>query len=121
MFIDPREVIAVEAERNYVVLHQPGASHLMRESIARMAARLDRYGFIRIHRSVVVNASCVEEIRRWPTGEYVLKVRGGKEYTVTRTFRRNLKCLTTKDTKVQTGDSPSHPLISDCLPGQRQF
>ena len=93
LFIDPREVIAVEAERNYVVLHQPGASHLMRESISRMAVRLDPYGFIRIHRSVVVNASYVEEIRRWPSGEYVLKLRDGKEYTVTRTFRQNLKWM----------------------------
>ena len=93
LFIDPRDVIAVEAERNYVVLQQRAGSHLMRESISRMAERLDAYGFVRIHRSVVVNASYVEEIQRWPSGEYVLKVRGGKEYTVTRTFRRNLKFM----------------------------
>src|SRR5690349_24396595 len=68
IFVDLREVIAVEAERNYVVLHQRGGSHLMREPISRIAARLDAYGFIRIHRSVVVNASYVEEIRSWPKG-----------------------------------------------------
>ena len=93
LFIDPRDVISVEAERNYVVLQQRSGSHLMRESISRIAERLDPYGFVRIHRSVVINASCVEEIRRWPSGEYILKIRGGKEYTVTRTYRRNLKLM----------------------------
>lgn len=93
LFIDPREVIAVEAERNYVVLHQRAAMHIMRESISRMAERLEPYGFVRIHRSVLVNASYVEEIRRWPSGEYIVKVPGDREYTVTRTFRRNLKLM----------------------------
>lgn len=104
LFVDPREVVAIEADRNYVVLLQPAGSYLMRESISRMAARLDSYGFIRIHRSVVVNASFVEEIRRWPSGEYVLKVRGGKEYTVTRTFRRNLKIFNHKGHEAHAGD-----------------
>ena len=88
-----REVIAVEAERNYVVLHQRAGAHIMRESISRMAERLEPYGFVRIHRSVVVNASYVEEIRRWPSGEYIVKVPGDREYTVTRTVRRNLKSM----------------------------
>jgi len=92
-FIDPREIISVEAERNYVVLQHRTESHLLREPISRMAARLEAYGFVRIHRSVAINAAYVEEIRRWPTGEYVLKLRGGKEYTVTRTYRRNLKLM----------------------------
>jgi DNA-binding LytR/AlgR family response regulator len=42
---------------------------------------------------VLVNASFVEEIRPYPTGEYGLRVKGGKEYTVTRTYKRNLKSL----------------------------
>jgi DNA-binding LytR/AlgR family response regulator len=48
---------------------------------------------VRINRSFLVNAAFVEEIRPWSTGEYVLRVKGGKEYTVTRTYRKNLKLL----------------------------
>jgi DNA-binding LytR/AlgR family response regulator len=58
-----------------------------------VAQKLEPHGFIRIHRSVLVNASFVEEIRPHPTGEYGLRVKGGKEYTVTRTYKRNLKSL----------------------------
>ena len=46
-----------------------------------------------IHRSVIVNSSFVEEIKPYPTGEYGLRVKGGKEYTVTRTYKENLKSL----------------------------
>ncbi len=65
----------------------------MRESISVVAERFAPYGFIRIHRSVLVNSSFVEEIRPFPTGEYGLRVKGGKEYTVTRTYKKNLKSL----------------------------
>jgi two-component system, LytTR family, response regulator len=58
-----------------------------------MAEKLKPYGFIRIHRSVVVNISAVEEIRPLPTGEYRLRVKGGKEYLVTRTYKHNLRDL----------------------------
>jgi DNA-binding LytR/AlgR family response regulator len=45
-----------------------------------MAAKLKPYGFIRIHRSVVVNTSAVEEIQSLPTGEYRLRAKGGKDW-----------------------------------------
>ncbi len=37
-------------------------------SSSSMAQKLKPYGFIRIHRSVVVNTSAVEEIQPLPTG-----------------------------------------------------
>jgi DNA-binding LytR/AlgR family response regulator len=41
----------------------------------------------------LVNASSVEEIQPGPTGEYVLRIEGGKEYMVSRTYKNNLKSL----------------------------
>ena len=55
-----------------------------------MAEALETHGFIRIHRSVLVNILLVEEIRPLSTGEYCLRVEGGREYTVTRTYKKNL-------------------------------
>jgi len=93
LFINPSDVVAVQAEGNYVLLQRDSGSYLLRESISVMAEKLKPYGFIRIHRSVLVNTSFVEEIKPYPTGEYGLRVKGGKEYTVTRTFKKNLKSL----------------------------
>jgi two-component system LytT family response regulator len=92
-FINSGDVVAVLAEGNYVLLQQESSSYLLRESISVMAVALEPFGFVRIHRSVIVNRAFVEEINPYPTGEYGLRVKGGKEYTVTRTYKKNLKCL----------------------------
>lgn len=93
LFINPGDVVVVLAEGNYVLLQQESISYLLREPISVMAEKLEPFGFIRIHRSVLVNSSFVEEIKPYSTGEYGLRVKGGKEYTVTRTYKENLKSL----------------------------
>lgn len=93
LFLRPAEVIAVEARGNHVMLQRGECWYSLRESISVVAEKLESHGFIRIHRSVLVNASSVEEIVPHTTGEYGLRVKGGKEYTVTRTYKENLKSL----------------------------
>ena len=93
LFLDLAEIVAVQAEGNYVSLRHRANAYLLRESLSSMAAKLKPYGFIRIHRSVVVNISAVEEIQPLPTGEYRLRVKGGKDYSVTRSYKDNLKDL----------------------------
>lgn len=93
LLINPSDILTVEAEGNYVLLQCQSVSYLMRESISTMAEKLKIYGFVRIHRSVLVNASCVEEIHPGTTGDYMLRIAGGKEYVVSRTYKDNLKCL----------------------------
>jgi len=93
LFIDAADVIAVEAKGNYVLLLHTSSSHMLRESISTIEEMLNLHGFVRIHRSVLVNAALVEEIHPWPTGEYVLRMRGGREFTVTRTYKKNLQLL----------------------------
>ena len=93
LFLDLAEVVAVQAEGNYVSLRHRPNPYLLRESLSSMAEKLKPFGFIRIHRSVVVNISAVEEIQPLPTGEYRLRVKGGKKYLVTRTYKHNLRDL----------------------------
>jgi DNA-binding LytR/AlgR family response regulator len=40
-----------------------------------------------------VNTKFIEEIQPWVTGEYILRMRGGKELTVSRTYKSNLKSI----------------------------
>ena len=93
VFMHPAEITAIEARGNHVLLHRTASSHLLRESISTMENWLAPHGFVRIHRSVLVNAAFVEEIQPWSTGEYVLRIRGGREYTVTRMYKQNLHRL----------------------------
>jgi DNA-binding LytR/AlgR family response regulator len=93
LFIHPADVVAIEAQGNYVALQRGESRYLLRESISAVAEKFESLGFIRIHRSVLVNGSFVEEITPHSTGDYGLRVKGGREYTVTRTYRKNLKSL----------------------------
>jgi two-component system LytT family response regulator len=93
LLLDLANILAVQAEGNYVSLQHRPNPYLVHESLSSMAEKLKPYGFIRIHRSVIVNISAVEEIQPLPTGEYRLRVKGGKEYLVTRTYKHNLRDL----------------------------
>src|SRR5215469_14826693 len=105
LFMNLREVVSVRAKGKYVWLRRNASSYLLRESISVVAERLETHGFIRIHRSVLVNTSFVEELKPLSTGEYCLRIEGGKEYTVTRTYKKNLKSLA--EFWIGTGSFPS--------------
>jgi len=93
LFIDPAEVTIIRAEGNYVLLEKQSGSYLLRESLSTLAEKLKPHGFIRIHRSMLVNTCFVEEIRPWSTGEYVLRIKGGRELTVSRMYKNNLRSI----------------------------
>src|ERR1700748_2282443 len=74
LFINLCDVVSVQAKGKCVWLQGNASSYLLRESISVVAEALETHGFIRIHRSLLVNILLVEEI--WPlsTGEYCLRV-----------------------------------------------
>lgn len=92
-FVGADCVLVVLAQGNYVLLQCESACYPLRESITAIHKQLEPYGFVRIHRSVLVNRLWVEEIRPYLTGDYRLRIKGGKEFKVTRTYKCNLKSL----------------------------
>jgi DNA-binding LytR/AlgR family response regulator len=93
LLFDASKLVAIEAQGNYVLLQQQTCSHLFRKSISKVEETLGPYGFVRIHRSVVVNSAHVEEIQSSPTGDYHVRMRSGKTYNVGRRYTTNLRLL----------------------------
>jgi two-component system, LytTR family, response regulator len=93
ILIDATELISAEAHGNYVLLQKKSGSYLLRETVAGIAEKLKPYGFIRIHRSVLVNRAFVNAIQCGSGGNYILQTSVGKEYHVSRTYRDNLRGL----------------------------
>jgi len=91
--MDPAEIHAVEADGNCVSLRARSGSYVIREPISSIAEKLHPFGFVRIHRCVLVNTAYIEELRRCVTGVYLLRISSGEEYTITRTYKDNLKYL----------------------------
>jgi len=80
------DIEAVEAVRDYVELHTPVKSHLMRGKISEVEQRLDPKQFIRVHRSFIVNLRQVEALKTAQSGGRLVVMSSGREVRVGRTY-----------------------------------
>jgi DNA-binding LytR/AlgR family response regulator len=86
----PRSAVRwVEAQGDYARLHTADGSHLIRVPLATIAERWADAGFVRIHRSYVVQLRMITELRTTNSG-YVVVV-DGVELPVSRRHTRELK------------------------------
>lgn len=83
----------IEADRDYVSVKVGGKTWLMRETIAAVELRLAFSGFVRIHRSTLVNAERVKELRPQDKGEYTVVLKDGTELKLTRHYRASVERL----------------------------
>jgi two-component system LytT family response regulator len=70
---------------------------LMRETIAALELRLAQSGFVRIHRSALVNTERVKELRARDKGEYSVILTNGTELKLTRNYRASVERLVGTD------------------------
>lgn len=92
-FLNVAEIDWIEAADNYVYLHTGRTAHLLRETIGGLESRLNPANFLRIHRSIIVNLSCIKEMHPLFHGEYVIVLSTGKELNSSRRYRQNLNSL----------------------------
>jgi two-component system LytT family response regulator len=90
-FLRTDEIDWVEAAGNYVRLHVGNTSHLLRETMTAMEARLDPEKFVRIHRCRIVNVDRIQEMQPWLNGEYAVVLRTGARLTLSRGYREKLQ------------------------------
>ena len=83
----------IEADGDYVSVHVGEKTWLMRETIAAVELRLALSGFVRIHRSALVNAERVTELRPRDKGEYTVVLNDGTELKLTRNYRASVERL----------------------------
>ena len=53
----------------------------MRQQLGRLEARLAPHGFVRVHRSAIVNVNRIKELEPWFHGEYVVILKDGTKLT----------------------------------------
>jgi two-component system, LytTR family, response regulator len=92
-FVRQEDIDWIEAADNYVNLHVAAETHLIRETMNSLENRLDARKFLRIHRSTIVNADRIKELRPWFHGEYVVLLKDGTELTLSRTYREKILSL----------------------------
>ncbi len=93
LFLKAEEVEAIEATGNYMHLHIGRTSHMIRETLATLESKLEAARFIRAHRSWMVNAEKIREVRPGAKGIYVVVTHGGTEVPVSRSHREGIDAL----------------------------
>lgn len=91
LFLAPEEIEWIEAAGNYVRLNAAGESHLLRETMSGVEAKLPRERFLRIHRSAIVNLEVVRELVPSPHGDFVVVLKSGKRLPLSRGCRDRLE------------------------------
>ncbi|MEO8648804.1 MAG: LytTR family DNA-binding domain-containing protein [Acidobacteriota bacterium] len=92
-FLKADEVDWIEAAGNYVNLHIGTESHLIRETMNGIEAKLDPAKFLRIHRSTVVNIDKIKELHPMFSGDYAVILRNGTELALSRNYRERFNEL----------------------------
>ena len=97
----------IAAAGDYAELHGSGRSHLLRESMNSLEQKLDPTQFLRIHRSRIVRAGRIRELRAIDNREYLVKLSDGSEHRSSRTYADRLdNWLSEKNTKPDALDGP---------------
>jgi two-component system LytT family response regulator len=92
-FVRAADIDWVDGASNYVRLHIGGRTHLVRDTLKAIGAKLRPDRFVRVHRSVIVNIDRVERLEPSGHGEYRLTLRDGTRITSSRGHNRQLRTL----------------------------
>lgn len=88
--IDLMDIVKLEADNNSVNIHTNQKRFVQYGRLKDWEEKLEDQGFIRIHRSYVVNPSFIQSYQAKPSGDGTLTLTNGEKLRVSRNFRSNL-------------------------------
>ncbi|MCP4150457.1 MAG: response regulator transcription factor, partial [bacterium] len=79
LLLPTHQVEWIEASGCYAALHSGTDSHLIRETMNNLEAKLDPDLFIRIHRSTIVKIDQIKEFQSYFKGDYMVILQNGEK------------------------------------------
>ena len=89
--IPAERVDFVEAQDDYVAIHEAGRSHLKHQTLAELAEALDPARFVRVHRSYLVNVERIARLELLAKDQRVVILRDGRQLPVSRSGHERLR------------------------------
>ncbi|MBM3310498.1 MAG: response regulator [Candidatus Aminicenantes bacterium] len=90
-FVEAEDVERIEAAGNYVLLHAPPHEHPLRSPLGELEKTLDPKVFVRIHRSTIVRADRIQEVRPLLRGGASVLLKSGAKAFASRHYRNSLR------------------------------
>lgn len=91
VFLAPADILLVEAAGNYVEFHTAARTYLVRGTLAAWEAQLAARGFVRVHRSRLVNRASIAAIKPTPSGDVEITLSDGRTIAGSRRYRDALE------------------------------
>jgi hypothetical protein len=85
------EIDWIESAGNYVRLHVRGQTHLRRDKLCNLEARLDPAKFLRIHRCFMVHIDRIQEFQQMFHGNYQVVLSDRTELSISRPYWKRLQ------------------------------
>jgi DNA-binding LytR/AlgR family response regulator len=90
IFVDPADILWAEAAGNYVELHLRDRSLLQRQTLAALEDELTAQGFVRIHRSRLVNRHHLRDVASQSSGDFTVTLSDGRQIAGSRRWRASV-------------------------------
>lgn len=87
------DILWIDAAGDYMCVHTPADTHILRATMRELEGRLDPRRFQRIHRSTIVNVARVRELRSHLNGEYFLILDSGQQLKLSRSYKDKVRLL----------------------------
>lgn len=91
--VDATQIISVTSAGNYVEFVLPGQTHLIRGTLTGEEARLKPFGFIRIHRTRLINSARVVSVETRPNGDFVATMDTGEIISGSRRYKAAIEAI----------------------------
>lgn len=89
--IPTQDICCIAAEGDYVMIHLANEKYLKNFTMKAMEDQLDLREFLRVHRSFLVNVSCIGKLELYQKDSYILILTNGMKIPVSRSGLKNLK------------------------------
>jgi two-component system LytT family response regulator len=86
--VRPSDIELISADgSSRVLVHAGEGSYTWRRTLTAVAETLDPRVFMRVHRSHIVNANHIRQVKSLPKGEFMIHLRSGRKMDTGRTYR----------------------------------
>jgi len=90
VFLAPVDIFLVEAAGNYITFNTAARNYLVRGTLAAWETRLAERGFVRVHRSRLVNRAHIRALKPTPSGDVEITLDDGRTVLGSRRYRSAL-------------------------------
>lgn len=82
-----QDIYWLEAQGNYLKIHVASGKYLIRQTLQSLEEQLDQQVFLRVHRSIIVNANYVQHIQYEGNNQYLFVLKNEDRITSSRSYK----------------------------------